>query len=275
MRRGLALATVLATALLLVARSATANASDAAPKASAPNAATSSYPRGVFDLNEPSDLAPPGPNALPGYTRLYVNDFKRPLGNEWFYFRGVPGGDPSGRFDRYHVVVSKGMLKIGTWKDPRFGNNWVTGGVSLSKVPFKYGAVFVRSRETVPGPDTVELLWPQNNQWPPEIDFDEAGDNPYKEMWFDHYNNASSQSFGSKSIDITHWHTWGVIWTPSSVTMLVDGQVWGQVTSWAQIPNLPMTLDLQTQSWCGIAGQPCPYADSVFQIDWVEVYTPG
>lgn len=266
-------AAVLASMLLLVSRTQSASASNVTSSVKA--SAQTPYPLGVFDLDEPSDLAPPGPSAMPGYGRMYVNDFTQGLNNQWFYFSGVPGGDPSGRFDRLHVAVAKGMLKIGTWRDPRFKNNWVSGGVSLSKDPFEYGAVFVRSRETVPGPDTVELLWPQNNQWPPEIDFDEAGDIPNQEMWFDHYTNSSDVSFGRKTIDITHWHTWGVIWTPTSVTYTVDGYEWGQVTAANEIPHLPMTLDLQTQSWCGISGEPCPYADSVFQIDWVEVYTPN
>jgi hypothetical protein len=233
------------------------------------------YPNGVFDLKEPSFLAPPAGNALPGYARTYIDDFtQQPSPSTWFYFSGVPKGDPAGRFDRAHVAVNHGMLKIGTWRDPRFSNDWVSGGMGLYGEPNTYGAYFVRSRETAPGPDTVELLWPQDNQWPPEIDFDEAGESASSLWWFVHYDNSQDQVFGRTSINIEHWHTWGVIWTPTSITFTVDGQKWGETTASNVIPTLPMTLDIQSQSWCGIKGEPCPTRDSTLLVDWVAVYTP-
>jgi hypothetical protein len=232
------------------------------------------YPIGVFDLKEPSYFAPPGANALPGYTRSYVNDFTQQLpSSQWFYFRGIPEGDPSGRFDKAHVAVTHGLLKIGTWRDPRFGNQWVSGGVGLYGMSTTYGAYFVRSRETAPGPDTTELLWPRNNQWPPEIDFNETGAAPSAQSWFVHYNNSQDQLIGSNTVNIEHWHTWGVIWTPTSITFTVDGRAWGTVTAPYAIPNIPMSLDLQSQSWCGITGEPCPTTDSVLLVDWVTQFT--
>jgi len=234
------------------------------------------YPMGVFDLKEPSYFAPPAANAMPGYTRSYVDDFTQQLSpSQWFYFRGIPQGDPSGRFDKAHVAVTHGVLKIGTWRDPRFSDQWVSGGVGLYGMATTYGAYFVRSRETAPGPDTTELLWPLNNQWPPEIDFNEAGESTWAQSWFVHYTNPQDQLLGSNTIDILHWHTWGVIWTPASITFTVDGRVWGTVTASYAIPNIPMNLDLQSQSWCGITGEPCPTADSVLLVDWVAQYTPS
>jgi hypothetical protein len=192
----------------------------------------------------------------------------------WFLFSGIPLGDPSGRFARDHVAVNHGQLKIGTWRDPRYGNHWTSGGAGLDGVQTTYGAYFVRSRETAPGPDTVELLWPANNQWPPEIDFDEAGQSPSSEWWFVHYHSSKEQVAARTSINIEHWHTWGVIWTPTSITFTVDGHAWGSITAANEIPTIPMTLDLQAQSWCGIQGQPCPTQSSTLLVDWVSVYTP-
>lgn len=234
------------------------------------------YPIGIFDPGEPSRFAPPAKTALPGYRRSYRDDFNVQLSpRTWFYFSGVPKGDPSGRFAPDHVAVDHGMLKIGTWHDPRFKGHWVSGGAGLDGVPTYYGAYFVRSRETAPGPDTVELLWPKDNQWPPEIDFAEAGEAPRSQRWFVHYNNAQDQVYGSTTIDIERWHTWGVIWTPNSITFTVDGRTWGKVTTSKVIPNIPMILDIQSQSWCGIAGEPCPTQDSTLLVDWVAVYTPA
>lgn len=49
------------------------------------------YPQGRWDLKEPSHRAPVGPYALPGYSRVFVSDFRTWLTNkQWFLFRGVP-----------------------------------------------------------------------------------------------------------------------------------------------------------------------------------------
>jgi Glycosyl hydrolases family 16 len=231
-------------------------------------------PVGIRDLREPSGYRPPSATAMRGYRQTYVDDFRGPLSwRRWFLFSGVPSGDPSGLFAKSHVGVSRGLLRISTWRDARYGGQWTSGGVGLYGVPFTYGAIFVRSRETAPGPDTTELLWPADNQWPPEIDFDEAGQSSRAQWWFVHYDSPGDQVDGHMAINIEHWHTYGVIWTPSSIRFVVDGKVWGKTTSSSVIPHLAMTLDLQAQSWCGIQGEPCPSRSSTLLVNWVALYT--
>jgi hypothetical protein len=260
------LATGSASASTEVARSALARL--------APTTATP-YPVGVLDSQEPSYFAPPAANALPGYRRAFVDDFtQQPSPTQWFYFRGVPFGDPAGRFDVAHVSVNHGMLKIGTWRDPRFDNQWVSGGLGLRGVTSTYGAYFVRSRETAPGPETTELLWYQNNPSAPEIDLDKAGGSATAEAWFVNYDKVQDRVSGTIAINIKHWHTWGVIWTPTTITFTVDGHAWGAVTSASEIPRVPMSLDIQSKSWCGIANKPCATTNSLLLVDWVDVYTP-
>lgn len=191
----------------------------------------------------------------------------------WSRFSGVPKGDPSGRFERHHVWASNGELRIGTWRDPARHDHWATGGICLCGVHPTYGAFFVRSRQTAAGPDDVELLWPRNNSWPPELDFNETGTSPSTSTWTDHYRSATTKVQGNDTIDVLEWHTWGVVWTPTSVTFVVDGHAWGEVTAKAQIPHLAMTLDLQQQTWCGILPE-CPRHRSQLLVDWVAVYTP-
>jgi Glycosyl hydrolases family 16 len=246
----------------------------AAPGSFAAARASSSYPIGVFDEYEPSGFAPPAANQLPGYTEAYVDDFTQPLDfTKWGRFSGVPKGDPAGYFERGHVFTTKGVLRIGTWRDPSRDDHWATGGICLCGVHPTYGAFFVRSRETAAGPDDAELLWPSDNSWPPELDFNETGTSPKASSWTDHYTSPTIEVQQTLKIDVLHWHTWGIVWTPSAVTFVVDGRVWGQVTSAAQIPDLPMTLDLQQQTWCGIEPE-CPTKPSSMLIDWVVVYTP-
>jgi hypothetical protein len=245
-----------------------------APVSVAQHSTTPLYPVGVFDENEPSGYAPPASFQLPGYTQVYSNDFTSPLDfSMWGLFSGVPGGDPSGLFEPTHVWTYGGLLKISTSRDPLQQNHWASGGLCLCGLHLTYGAYFVRSRETSAGPDDVELLWPADNSWPPELDFAETGISPKSSSWTDHYTSPSLRTQVTKKINVTHWHTWGVVWTPSAITFVVDGKAWGEVTAAAQIPTVPMTLDLQAQTWCGLKPE-CPKHRSTMLIDWVEVFTP-
>jgi hypothetical protein len=234
------------------------------------------YPVGTWDPIEPSFLAPPKPSAMAGYTRTYVNDFvPLTLSSQWDRFTGVPRSNPSGRFEPSHVQLANGMLEVGTWRDPKYDNKWATGGVCLCGIHTTYGAFFVRSRQTTIGPDDAELLWPANNTWPPEVDFNETGNQKTASSWFDHYNPPPSAFwFKSYGINVEHWHTWGVVWTPTSITFVVDGHARGKVvTAAVGIPTQALTLDLESETWCGIYPE-CPKVNSELLIDWVAIFTP-
>jgi beta-glucanase (GH16 family) len=214
-------------------------------------------------------------NALAGYTQSYVNDFTgTALPSGWGAYSGNPGSDPGAQWGTAHVVVSNGMLQLNTYQDPAYGNEWVTGGVSQSGRSQTYGAYYVRSRVTGAGPTQVELLWPVAPVWPPEIDFNETGGGTTSTSATVHFGSSSGQDQRNLSIDLTQWHTWGVIWTPSSITYTVDGKVWGTVSVASEIPNQPMVLDLQQQTWCS-SGYACPSSNQSMDIDWVAEYSPS
>ncbi|MGA2295277.1 MAG: glycoside hydrolase family 16 protein [Acidimicrobiales bacterium] len=217
-------------------------------------------------------MAPPSANALAGFTESYVNDFSgSSLPSGWSAYSGTPGGDPGAQWAASHVTVSNGLLQLNTSQDPAFNNEWVAGGLCQCGVSQTYGAYFVRSRVTGAGPTGVELLWPTVS-WPPEIDFNETSGDTSGTSATVHYGAANSQSRRALSINMTQWHTWGVIWTPSSITYTVDGNVWGTVTSAAEIPSQPMTLDLQQQTWCS-SNWACPTTPQSMQVDWVAEYS--
>ncbi len=234
-----------------------------------------SYPIGIVDSSQPSGQAPPGVHALAGYTRSYVNDFtgtSLPAG--WAVFVGVPGGDPGGQFGAAHVTVGSGLLQLNTWKDPAYHNKWVTGGLSQFGIARTYGAYFARSRLTGPGPNSVELLWPAANVWPPEIDFNENGGSVAETSSTVHFGPRNLIDQRKVNINMTQWHTWGVIWTPASITYTVDGKVWGAITSASEIPHQPMTLDFEQRAMCSL-GRECPTAPVSMHVDWVAEYIPG
>ena len=235
---------------------------------------TTSYPIGTAALWEPSGYAPPAADALAGFTQSEVDDFATAtLPSGWMVYSGQPGGDPGAQFGgSSHISLTGGLLSLNTFQDPAYGNEWVTGGLCDCGHAQTYGAYFVRSRVTGAGPTNVELLWPANNVWPPEIDFNETGGGASGTSATVHYGSNAQDQRTLSNVSMTQWHTWGVIWTPSTITYTVDGQVWGTVANTGEIPTQAMTLDLQQQTWCS-SGWACPSSPQSMQIDWVAQYS--
>jgi len=237
-------------------------------------ARTPLYPAGEADATEPSGLAPINPIAVKGYAETYVNDFagdSLPAG--WSTFNGIPGGDPTGRFSPAHVTVGTGLLSINAWKDPAFKDQWVTGGLCLCGKPQTYGAFFVRSRQTGSGPNEVELLWPLDNSWPPEIDFNETGGQTRFTSATVHWTVADHTIQDHLAINLSQWHTWGVIWTSRSIEYTVDGRLWAVDNVTDSIPQLPMTLDIEQRTVCDPLSQ-CPSRPTSLLVDWVQDFSP-
>ena len=233
-----------------------------------------SAPAATIDRSEPSGQAPPGASAMAGYVQTYVSDFTGtsvPTG--WDVYSGIPGGDPGAQWGVGHVHVSGGELQLSTWQDQAYGGKWVAGGLCQCGVAQTYGAYFVRSKLTGAGPTQVELLWPKTG-WPPEIDFNETDGGTTASQATVIYPTVNNQVHNQVVVDMTQWHTWGVIWTPTLITYTLDGHVWGQVDSSTGIPHQPMTLDIQQQTWCGAAPSfACPSVQQSTLVDWVAEYT--
>lgn len=199
----------------------------------------------------------------------YCTDFggtKLPAG--WDTFSGVPSGDRTGRFVRSHVIIGHGLLTLLASRDPAYHDSWATGGVCQCGRPETYGAFFVRSRITGPGPDEIDLLWPVAHVWPPEIDFNESVYHTRSTTWSVHFGRTNHVVHGAVQVNLTKWHTWGVIWTPRFVRFLVDGRPWGAITRSSAVPRQPMTLDISQQTFCGLSKE-CPKRPVAMRVDWV------
>jgi hypothetical protein len=200
----------------------------------------------------PSD-SPPG--STPGWTLVYSQDFSGsglPAG--WGTYSGQPGGDPNGRWDPANVVVSGGALHL-------MATSNSTGGVMFSGNPQTYGMYLVRMKaDYEPGLriSDIALLWPQKSVWPPEIDFfEDTGGARASYLATVHPGpdgDNSDQVHVSVASDATQWHTYGVQWTPSSITFTIDGHPAGAdvpnsgLPAW---PDIPMNLALQSQNLSG------------------------
>ena len=227
---------------------------------------------GVVNRAEPSQLAPTTPQALAGFVRTYVNDFTgAALPEGWDVYGGNPGGDPGAQFGPGHVSILHGLLQLSAWPDPAYGGEWVTGGLCQCGHAQTYGAYFVRTRVTGPGPTTVELLWPAAKVWPPEVDFVETNGGVTGTTATVHYGAKNNQIQYSVHVAMQRWHTYGIIWTPGQLTYLVDGRVYASVNEPPVIPGQGMTLDLQQQTWC-LSAWACPSHPETMQVDWVAEY---
>ncbi len=245
--------------------------------ATASAATTTPYPYGTPNSSEPSGMAPPSASALSGYGQTYVQDFSgSTVPSDWDVFSGQPSGNGNGQWALSQVQVANGIMSLNT---AQVGGIWLTGGLCQCGRPQTFGAYFVRSRQTAPGPTQVELLWPVNG-WPPEIDFSETDGNTTAQsttaIWGVNSDGSPQQTQSFTNQDLTQWHTWGVIWSSTSIIYTIDGQEWGSVTDPSEISQVPMTLNLQQQTWCA-AGWACPASGSSesLQVDWVAEYTAG
>lgn len=194
----------------------------------------------------------------------FVERFDRPLNDDvWGLYEGQPGGDPGGWWDPSHVVVRDGTLRLETYRDPKFGNRWVSGGVSNSQVlKQRYGRYEVRFRMNAGrGVAGILLLWPVRDVWPPEIDFAENGGASATRTRMSatlHYDADNKQIQREVFADFTRWHTMGVRWTPGKLVYTIDGRTWGTVRS-RHVPDEKMELAMQAQAGtCGDEYAPCP-----------------
>jgi beta-glucanase (GH16 family) len=213
---------------------------------------------------------------------VFFDDFSAGLrSSSWGRYSGQPGGDPGGWWAPSHVVVNRGALTLETYRDPRFGRRWVSGGVSSARALRQtYGKYEVRLRmDPGRGVAVVALLWPSRGGWPPEIDFAENGGETNDRRHITatlHYGADNSQIQRTLWADFTRWHVLGVQWTPARLAYTIDGRVWAVVSN-REVPAGPMELDLQTQTGtCNDPSAPCPDATTPArvdaQVDWVAAY---
>jgi beta-glucanase (GH16 family) len=235
------------------------------------------------------DAAIPGGIAMPsvaptGYRQVFSDNFAESSLNtaKWSAYSGHPGADPGDIWSPSHIAVGGHEMIMSAYKDPAFGNDWVTAGVSSTPgLKQTYGKYLVRFRmDAGVGVTYVALLWPLSNSSPPEIDFAEdngQGDRTVANATLHFRQDAQDQIVThSLSINLTQWHTLGVQWSAGKIEYTVDGEIWATVTG-PEVPSVPMVLDLQTQVWpCGTIGETCPTSATPAHVNmdvaWVVAY---
>jgi hypothetical protein len=268
---------------------ATPSRTPTATPSSTPTAAPSATPTGSQSGGDPSGQNPAA--SLSGFTLRYTQEFTgSSLPSGWGAYQGTPGGESSSV-----AQWEPGMCTFSGGEAHFMAQGIDSCGMHYQAASQEYGAWFARlqaNAEPVGQLFTdIFLLWPANNQWPPEIDVYEDEGNRARTvatLW-DTVGNACGSSPSSSCLyqytqtngggggvanTDTAWHTYGVEWTPSGVSWLIDGKVIltapaSAVRSPAAQPALPMSMALQSESLQG-SGTRSTY-DSM-NVDWVEQF---
>lgn len=138
----------------------------------------------------------------------------------------------------------------------------------------KYGAWEVRVRAPAGAADydPVVLLWPDAENWPRggEIDFMEIYRDPTRQNVGAtlHYSAKNKQVGGNVTIDATQWHNYAVSWTPTAITVYVDGTPFYRTTNKAVFPPGSMHLCIQLDA---VGTDFSPGAQ--MQVAWARQYS--
>jgi hypothetical protein len=210
---------------------------------------------------------------------LYDNFRSGLTGVDWALYSGQALGDPGGFFAPGHVSIVHGTLNIAAYRDPGFGDRWVSGGVTtIPAVRQIYGKYLVRARID-PGEGIIGavVLWPLHGSAPPEI-------NLAKNVGYNTVRNEFTASLlptgglevtRSIGVDWSDWHTIGLEWTPRRLVFLLDGRPWASIRG-GGVPSVPMRLAIQSQAATCTSDSTCPGsvtpANVRFQVAWVRIY---
>ncbi|KAA8735992.1 family 16 glycosylhydrolase [Actinomyces johnsonii] len=207
-------------------------------------------------------------------------------------------GDPAvghgamGVMSQKNSFVENGALVIRTQYQ---NGQWSAGGASsadafaTSRGRWEVRAKFPRAK----GIGYAMLLWPEDEVWPPEIDFAEGRVNGPQVSGTYHWGEPDPDKHKQEqrvfdNPDMNGWHTYGAIVEDGYIAFTFDGQEWGRVTRenvGEDITNKRMWFGVQTGAMDpnGSANQyetvdggvpgPLTPAVSDIQIDYVAHYT--
>jgi beta-glucanase (GH16 family) len=221
------------------------------------------------------------PTAPAGWGALKVSDDfngKTLSSTKWSVYHDPDGKVPR---DQSRVTVSGGELKItgGIGKDGKDES----GGIS-SNTNLMYGHVDVCTRVDIgPGYSAILLMWPQSEKWPDdgEIDISEVNKGPrlYTNSYL--HNHPTNDRLGHQTYaDFSQWHVLSMDWTPTHVTIYLDGEKQWTAGLDARTKGLvpttsPMHLAIQLDKGCDPFVQcrdDTTPSKVVMHTDWVRIY---
>lgn len=269
----------------------TAAAPSGEPSASPSGTAASPPDAGTASPSQPSGGSGRGRSEaeINGWSIDYFEGFDsslEDLGWEHYGWGDPPVGHGAmGVMSQKNSFTQNGELVVRTqYQD----GQWSAGGTSSGKVfTASRGRWEVRAKfPQAKGIGYVFLLWPEDQGWPPEIDFAEGRVNGPRVEGTYHWDPDNKQEQRAfDNADMSSWHTYGVIVEDNLITFILDGQEWGRIER--SITDKRMFFGVQTGAMDpngsanryetvdgGVPGPLTP-AVSDIQIDYVAHYTRG
>ena len=270
----------------LIACAVVVLAASALPAIAIPSVGAAAGAAGV-DWDPSGQAMPVGD--IPGWHQIFADNFANvslPLGSftgcgngsctgtPGFPFGGASDGehDTSGHCKYYPskvLSVTGGIMDYYVHTDP---DGTCMGASMIPAIPkLTYETYSIRFRaDPAPGYKEVAFLWPVD---------DVSGEIDYPENHLDSTVTGSVHTIAggtpiqlfTSSVASTDWHTATLQWTPTSVTMLLDGALVGTTT--VAVPQTPMTFILRAESDLLPAPPPPASSEGHVQIDWVTVYS--
>ena len=228
-------------------------------------------------LVSPAVGATPPPPSSRFPKMIFYRQFKLPLKpHTWTLYQGKPACCPDSLWAKSHVVSKAGALRIQTYRDPRFGNAWVSGGVSMARlVNQTYGRWVVRfrmPRGTGVGMDVA--LRPSGGGTVVDWIEESSDHGALRNIETATLHYGSTRVHANVHADFTKWHTMTLAWVPGQITVRLDGHLWANYTS--HIPSSPMHLTMQTNTGTNGFSGTLPNSSTprklALQIDYVAVY---
>jgi len=229
---------------------------------------------------------PDAPRNVPGYRADFVDDFKTPLNTAvWGRYEGGPAVGTTSIYRRDNALVhpdatgGDGQLRLSTTQSD---GGWSSAGLSTGRgFAAAQGKWAIKAKfDDAPGVGYAFLLYPRGGGWPPEIDIAEGsamtGAHIMSTM---HYGTVSDHRQIQRwlhGVDLTQWHTYGVVINGDVIEFTLDGRVWGKIEH-AATPRVPMWLGLQAGvKDCARSTGECLSArtpvSSNISVDWVAHY---
>ena len=228
-------------------------------------------------LVSPAAGATPPPPSSRFPKMIFYRQFKLPLKpHTWTLYQGKPACCKDSLWAKSHVVAKAGALRIQTYRDPLFGNAWVSGGVSMARlVNQTYGRWVVRfrmPRGTGVGMDVA--LRPSGGGTVVDWIEESSDHGALRNLETATLHYGSTRVHAHVRADFTTWHTMTLAWVPGQITVRLDGHLWANYRS--HIPSSPMHLTMQTNTGTNGFSGTLPNSTTprklALQIDYVAVY---
>lgn len=242
-------------------------------------------PRGCRGY-DPSGQPPPKRH-LPGWRRVFVDDFRSRIrlggfgrDRRWTAYP-YPARDTSQQgtyWPQRGLSMHDGVLDIRLYTATADGRVVHVVNAPQPRLPNVergqlYGRYAIRFKaDPVTGYKTAWLLWPDSgDRAEGEIDFPETYSLHEGTIHaFVHPNNGTRQAaFDTGVPEAGAWHTAVIVWTPGLCRFILDGKQIGSTTN--GIPDTPMHWVIQTETQLS-GGPPPDKASGHVYIDWVAVY---